>query len=119
MWKQCSEGLSGNSCENGKAEELTWDESMQRAKMLSFAGYLDWRLPSKNELLSLVHKACGSPAINSQVFPNTKQDDWWYWSASPLTGYATYAWNVFFNFGFDYVNDKSLNNYVRLVRGGQ
>jgi len=117
MWKQCSEGLSGRSCDNGKAEVLTWDGAMQRAKRLSFAGYNDWRLPSKDELLSLVHKACGSPTINSQVFPNTKQDD--YWSVTPSVGHRNGAMYVGFDYGDDGGRFKDNSKYVRLVRGGQ
>jgi len=42
-----------------------------------------------------------------------------YWSASPYAGNATNAWNVNFNNGNDNANNKSNNNYVRLVRGGE
>jgi len=42
-----------------------------------------------------------------------------YWSASPYAGNATNAWNVNFNNGNDNANNKSNNNSVRLVRGGE
>ena len=42
-----------------------------------------------------------------------------YWSATPYAGNATNAWNVNFNNGNDNANNKSNNNYVRLVRGGE
>jgi len=42
-----------------------------------------------------------------------------YWSSSPYAGNATNAWNVNFNNGNDNANNKSNNNYVRLVRGGE
>ena len=42
-----------------------------------------------------------------------------YWSASPYAGNATNAWNVNFNNGNDNANNKTNNNYVRLVRGGE
>jgi len=42
-----------------------------------------------------------------------------YWSSSPYAANATNAWNVNFNNGNDNANNKSNNNYVRLVRGGE
>jgi len=42
-----------------------------------------------------------------------------YWSASPYAANATNAWNVNFNNGNDNVNNKTNNNGVRLVRGGE
>jgi hypothetical protein len=42
-----------------------------------------------------------------------------YWSSSSYAANATNAWNVNFNNGNDNANNKSNNNYVRLVRGGE
>jgi len=66
-------------------------------------------------------------------YPAFGVDSWWnrfgshkyvgeiteYWSASPYAGNASNAWNVNFNNGNDNANNKSNNNYVRLVRGGE
>lgn len=42
-----------------------------------------------------------------------------FWSASSYAGGSGSAWNVNFNNGNDNTNDKTNNNYVRLVRGGE
>jgi len=118
MWKQCSEGLSGTGCATGAATWHTWQAALQLAETLNagggFAGFTDWRLPNQKELNSIVERQCVVPSINAAIFPATVSD--WYWSASPYAGVATYAWSIDFGGG---VNGKSVNYYVRLVRGGQ
>ncbi|MCI5197686.1 MAG: DUF1566 domain-containing protein [Candidatus Electrothrix sp. AW5] len=139
MWKRCSEGLSGDNCEHGKAEEYTYDDAVKRFKHVAYAGYSDWRLPTIDELRTLVYcsngtsqqdawdKGCNKdyssdgleiPTINQQAFPNTFLD-WAYWSGSPLAYYSDSAWSVYFNFGYSGVGSRSNDYAVRLVRGGQ
>ena len=36
-----------------------------------------WRLPSKDELLSLVCEECGTPTIDPNIFPNTEAVPYW------------------------------------------
>lgn len=130
MWKRCSEGLSGDNCEHGKAEEYTYDDAVKRFKHVDYAGYSDWRLPTVDELKTLVYcskgienKKSGScndgserPTINQQAFPNTV---WWYWSGSPFAGYSDYAWSVHFNNGSPGFGYRNARGAIRLVRGGQ
>jgi len=82
-------------------------------------GYTDWRLPSEEELASVLNLsiAASGPTIDTGYFPNTIAN--WYWSASPYAGNAAHAWSVHFSGGNDIANHKSLSYYVRLVRGGQ
>ena len=130
MWKRCSEGLSGKNCEKGKAKEYKWAEAMQRFKEVSYAGYDDWRMPTIDELKTLVYcskgvknKKSGScnngstkPTIAQQVFPgNTK----WLWSRSPFTGNSDSAWFVNFLNGDSGAPHRSNGFAVQLVRSGQ
>ena len=121
MWKQCTEGLSGAGCATGTATLYTWQGALQAAQTLNaaggFAGFTDWRVPNQKELNSIVERQCNAPAINATTFPNTISS--WYWSATPVAGFATGAWSVRFNDGSDLAYGKSTNYYVRLVRGGQ
>jgi hypothetical protein len=127
MWKRCSEGLSGADCEKGKMERYIWDDAVQNFKNVEYAGYADWRLPTIDELKTLVYcsngikdKICNDgserPRINQQAFPNTA---WAYWSGSPSAGYSGYAWYVSFHYGNSGSDPRDYVSAVRLVRGGQ
>ena len=119
MWKQCSQGLSGIDCASGTVITTTGDMALQQGESLNngggFAGYLDWRLPNRKELESLVEDACYSPAINVTLFPNTP--DSFYWSSSPAGG--GFVWGVVFEQGLTYYSYYNVNLPVRLVRSLQ
>jgi len=121
-WKRCAEGQAWNgvAC-TGTAGFHTWQQALQQAETLNtgggYAGYTDWRVPNIKELGSIVERKCYSPAINETVFPSTPSSG--FWSASSNAGYSGGAWYVFFYNGYDSVDNKSGDGYVRLVRGGQ
>lgn len=87
-----------------------------------FGGCTDWRLPTREELRSIVDCSVPlpGPAIKSAYFGNTVWS-YYYWSSSTYAGYAGYyAWGVNFSSGYDdYLTSKSDSRYVRAVRGGQ
>lgn len=56
-----------------------------------------WRLPSVNELLTLVDLALVDPAIDPAAFPDTPSD--FFWSSSPSLAPTGTAWGVNFNRG--------------------
>uniref|UniRef100_UPI004055D4EA Lcl C-terminal domain-containing protein n=1 Tax=Candidatus Electronema sp. TaxID=2698783 RepID=UPI004055D4EA len=129
MWKRCSEGLSGLNCEEGKVEEYTWDDAVKRFKNVQYAGCKDWRMPTIDELKTLIYcskgrdkddKWCNNyseqPTINQQVFPNTSI---WYWSGSPNALDSGDAWYVGFSSGNSGIVHRHNDYAVRLVRGGQ
>lgn len=116
VWKRCSEGQEGDSCESGKAVTHTWDDAMAVARGSVFAGEKGWRLPTLGELATLLEYQCTMPSINLRVFPGTPASN--FWSSTPYAGYLNGSWNINFNDG---VHDNSSRNYrlyVRLVRGG-
>jgi hypothetical protein len=84
----------------------------------TFAGQTDWRLPTEDELVSLVDYSRIYSAINGTLFPNTTPT--FYWSASAVSGYSDIAWGV--NFGYGDAGNGLKYGYgfqARLVRSGQ
>lgn len=129
MWMQCSLGQTwnGTDCSTGSAATYSWEDALQIVQTFNsgasdpdgdgsagFAGLVDWRLPNKNELESIVEPRCWTPAINAEIFPNTYSS--WYWSSTRHTFDGTMAWHVNFSNGDVLVWRKSLSNAVRLVR---
>jgi hypothetical protein len=85
----------------------------------NLCGFSDWRLPSADELHSIVDYglASGLPTVDATWFPNTQGNT--FWSASPYVGTSTDAWYVAFNGGYDNISGRTLPYFVRLVRAGQ
>ncbi len=133
MWQRCSFGQTwtGETC-SGKATDITWYDAIKLTS--NFAGHSDWRLPTRDELITLVFcwnreiKTLGkeeagfictgsviSPTINTTYFPNTNS---WFWSSSPFALISSdFAWYVGFNDGNSNASYKDSNSNVRLVRG--
>jgi len=77
----------------------------------------DWRLPTRDELKSIVHYgAAAAPYIDGALFPNTLNSV--YWSSSSYAPNPSNAWSVLFGNGLDGTHHKGNGGYVRLVRGG-
>jgi hypothetical protein len=120
MWQQCSQGQAGAGCTTGSATTHTWQQALQLATTANtnkIAGYEDWRLPNIKELASLAALDRYNPAINLTAFPNTPSA--YFWSSSPDAGDGSYAWLVFFDYGYGSDYYRGSYAHVRLVRGGQ
>jgi hypothetical protein len=129
MWQKCSlgqtwdAGVDANSGSDdtctGLAIRKSWNAALTAVQTVNgntIYGYSDWRLPNKNELKSLVEKACYAPSINETLFPNFVSN--YYWSSSPSALIGNIVWIVDFNVGIYLTNSKLNGSYVRLVRGG-
>lgn len=133
IWMRCSMGQNwdGTTC-LGEAAKFTWDQAMDVSKHFDYAGFSDWRLPSSDELKTLVHCSSGltkpymdevrtacaedyaTPVIVAEAFPETPER--WFWSSSAYARGNGYAWFVSFVFGYDDFGSKSDEGAVRLVR---
>ena len=90
--------------DSGKAE--TWKEALSYCENLEYAGFSDWRLPNKNELVTLIdHSKLGSDVVSS--FPGMKADVFW-----SSTSAGEYKWVVDMTDGTAYTfNGKSAGGF--------
>ena len=96
---------------------FTFEAACQVAQNLNaqegFAGRTDWRMPTQDELFTLVVKGNG-PFICQEAFPDTPE---WFWTSTPQTTNAAEAWIISFRRGI-FLSIRKFNfNHVRLVRG--
>jgi len=144
QWKRCSEGKlwSGNTC-TGNGLYFSWKDAMNLQS--NFAGHADWRLPTLQELNTLVYcsnnkqrkfaffsfesiehegyRGCGSkirdqfqsPTIDAEAFPVNER--YYFWSSTPKGLISSFAWVVGFDDGSVDAIEKTKVTMVRLVRG--
>jgi len=142
QWMRCSLGQTwqGGTCV-GEAKAGSWQDALDAADALNrqggYAGRQDWRVPTVEELLTLVYCSSGqpktwndtgkpckggykSPTIYQSAFPRTRfeSSQIWYCSASPYAPDARYVWGVPFDDGYGFAHPKNFGLAVRLVRGG-
>jgi hypothetical protein len=96
-------------------EQLDWESAQRYCGCLVLAGYEDWRLPSRIELVSLVDYRRQEPSIDIEAFPETPST--WYWSSSPVAGESLVAWYLSFMDGNTHEAARDVTYGVRCVRG--
>ena len=118
-WMRFSLGQTWNGKINlTDAKRYTWQEAQDTADAFNqaggFAGYQDWRVPTIDELKTIVERN-KKPAINHAMFPATPLS--MFWSSTPATNISHSAWAVYFYGGSAYWYGKTSYYFVRLVRG--
>lgn len=115
IWQRCIQGMywSGLTC-IGSPNGHMFQESLQLAENVRNTTGTNWRLPNLKELASLVDTSRTGIALDETVFPNSPHDQ--YWSSSPFSNDAFFAWVVHFFHGSVYYTYTEDLGMVRLVR---
>jgi Protein of unknown function (DUF1566) len=96
----------------------SWSQAVAYCSTLMQGNHMDWRLPTENELLSIVDYSVGNdyvhPTIDATTFPNTPLNT--FWSLTPSADSSSSAWNVNFWGGSTTTNILTDAFYVRCVR---
>ena len=106
-------GLMWQDDESVKTTKMTWEEAISYAKNLKFAGYNDWRLPTRLELHSITDKTKYDPAVKFGI-KNVSSE--WYWSGTLDVLDFDAACAVYFECGRDFWWLKDYSFLVRCVR---
>ena len=119
--KQKLDGVKNYDNPNDADNTYTWAESNKKfidaLNTAHLGGFSDWRLPTIDELKTLIDISKTKPAINTDYFPNTQSS--FYWSSTTFAGNTPNAWGVHFFYGYDSNYNSLSSYYVRAVRGGQ
>jgi len=115
VWRRCAEGLrwNGRACD-GKLTKFFYHEAKQHA---ADSG-AHWRLPTRDELVTLVVKGKKKPMIDGAAFPNTPTQQFWATREDADHTDNLNAWLVNFSNGRVYGNVGQKRFPLRLVRDG-
>lgn len=115
QWMRCTMGeqWTGSGC-SGSATYYTWAAANALSSTVTFAGASDWRLPTIDELKTLIDSS-HRPAIDPTAFPGGLYSAR-YWSSTVHSAYQDYAWYVMFDVGNDTANAQTVSINVRMVR---
>jgi hypothetical protein len=97
-----------------------WNYSVYHCYDLNLGGRKGWRLPSVDELSSLVDPSQSNPALPlGHPFTVVYASSSYYWSSTANPFYSDQVWMVGFSDGHAYGTAKTVANYALCVRGGQ
>ena len=95
----------------------TWESAVTYCRNLTIGGRKGWRLPTVEELSTLVDPSESDPALPSDhPFQNVQSAD--YWSSTTYESFTYGAWLVYMYDGYVGVSTMSYSTYVWPVRGG-
>jgi len=120
MWQKQDDGKMYNWYKASGSYDATYNPASQSVcGELTLGGHSDWRLPPKEELITIVDLEIPEPGpkIMTAYFPNTKSN--YYWSSTTYAYSPGSAWYVDFYRGYVYYSIMGYERCVRCVRGRQ
>ncbi|TGK32672.1 DUF1566 domain-containing protein [Leptospira gomenensis] len=104
VWKSCAEGQAGATCVGApnSTDWATGSAACANLNTISYANRTDWRLPTVQELGSILLYDGTNPATFAAFFPNTSGVG--HWTSTPVAGAPGDYWYDSFTEG---VNGKS------------
>ena len=97
---------------------MDWAKAKAVAEAYRGGDHDDWRLPTIEELITLIDFSRFNPATNIELFPDTKPN--FYWSSTPdASSPSGYAWSVYFYYGSVLYHRQHGTAFVRAVRGSR
>ena len=104
-------GLSdGGICQGSPCDTDAYVAAFNELRM---CGATDWRMPTRQELSSIVHVGRSNPALAPAFFP---LGNGVYWTSTPAAADPASAWVVDFNDGSVHTELKTTAGRIRLVR---
>ncbi len=122
-WACTRDNVTGLLWQVVGGHDLSWSGARRAAINANVAGttlcgHADWRLPSGNELLGLVHFGAGHPSIDALFFPGSVSG--FHWTGEESATAPDSAWIVDYRHGYAHAVDKRTGAAAaRLVRGGE
>jgi hypothetical protein len=106
---------------------MTWADAIAYCKNLTYGGQSDWRLPTRDELNSLVDVRYSIPPLCNTAGtgqwtnndPFTGVQSYYYWSGTSSAYFAGYAWRMYMFNGLVSGCNKSGRCHVWPVRDGR
>lgn len=125
VWIDTDTSLTWQIEVDGK--KYTWDEAFEYIQKLNneqYCGYEDWRIPTLDELNTIVTKESYKSEngyeykIKKNLLKSMCNNDDWasYWSSTALSRSSAYY--LSFMYGREYDIQKNKLKYIRCVRGG-
>lgn len=103
MWQQVDDGIERN-----------WAQATSYCENLNLGEHGGWRLPTTEQLKTIIDTTRENPSIDTTYFPNAKSAC--YWSCAMDGKVRSNAWVIDFHNGYMTSDFKTNKYYVRCVR---